>query len=129
MTFVGSPIFDLSYSFYSGANKETLRKLDKFLKIYYESLSEHLQQYGLKVDEIYPFEVMKQEWKRYCSFGFIMGYQILGVRNMNEDEIPDISKLLNSKEPYIYKKRQKKGNTFEESIYNLAKHMYDNDFI
>ncbi|KAG5889701.1 hypothetical protein JTB14_029731 [Gonioctena quinquepunctata] len=72
ITSAATPVYDLSYLFYCGSSTEDLKNYDNYLKIYHESLSESLKQYGCDSDKLYPIEILKQEWKQYSKFGFMM---------------------------------------------------------
>ncbi|KAJ8977346.1 hypothetical protein NQ317_017760, partial [Molorchus minor] len=69
---VGTPVSDLSYFLYSGATKEVLDDLDYYLRVYHESLTKTLHNFGCNSQNIYPFEVLKRDWKEYCKTGFGM---------------------------------------------------------
>ncbi|KAK9872371.1 hypothetical protein WA026_017829 [Henosepilachna vigintioctopunctata] len=83
---VGPPVYDLSYTFYSGAPKEILANLEKYLKIYHESLSKILLQFHLDVNTVYPFEEMKRQWKKYYHYGAILSGPIWKFRSFGENQ-------------------------------------------
>ncbi|KAJ3649623.1 hypothetical protein Zmor_021354 [Zophobas morio] len=78
---VGSPACDLSYALYSGAFKDVYDNLDDYLKIYYESFSSLLKGLGSDPEKLFPFEALKNHWKKYARFGMIMAYGILTVKS------------------------------------------------
>lgn len=64
---VGSPVYDLSYCLYAAATKDILDKLDELLDEYFNSLKQMLLLFGENVDDIYPYTVFKDEWRRYSK--------------------------------------------------------------
>nr|CAH7750542.1 unnamed protein product [Callosobruchus chinensis] len=50
---IGTPVFDLSYCFYSGASKALLSQLSYFLDVYHQSLSQSLEQGVEKILQIW----------------------------------------------------------------------------
>ncbi|KAJ3659971.1 hypothetical protein Zmor_011631 [Zophobas morio] len=87
----GSPVCDLSYCLYSGASKEIFDNLDKYLKIYYDSLSTTLNEFGLESEKIFPFHVLKEHWKMYAKFGMIMSLVILRMKCTNKEDLIDFT--------------------------------------
>lgn len=129
MSLLGSPVHDLSYTFYSGASKEALDNLEELLKIYHTTLSEHLKHYGLNAEKVYPFAVMKEEWRKYCSFGFIMGMLIWGAKNIEDGHVPDLNEVIDDKNKLQNYNIKIDHKNYDGPICNLIKHMCDNNFI
>lgn len=73
LAYVTTPIHDLAYFFYSGASKHDMDRLDHYLDIYYDSFSEFVRELGADPTELYPYHVLKDEWKRYSVPGVILG--------------------------------------------------------
>ncbi|CAG9859308.1 unnamed protein product [Phyllotreta striolata] len=130
MSSVGSPVLDLSYSFYACADYHSmLDKLDEFLEVYHKSLSEELLRYGSKAEEVYPFDVMKEEWKKYSVFGLFMGSLMCSMKHRDTTkELPDVNKILNDSDAV-----EKYGNDYNDeyakTIVLLLRHALQNDFL
>ncbi|XP_066137708.1 uncharacterized protein [Euwallacea fornicatus] len=73
LVYVSTPVHDLSYFFYSGASKDDMDKVDQYLDLYYDTFSLFVKELGADPQEIYPYEVLKEEWKKYSLMGLIMG--------------------------------------------------------
>ncbi|CAH1975012.1 unnamed protein product [Acanthoscelides obtectus] len=89
---VGTPVFDLSYCFYSGASEELLAQLDYFLDIYHGSLSQSLRQFDLDPAIVYPMSTLRTEWKKYCRYGFCSAMTIWKVKLASEEDALDMTK-------------------------------------
>lgn len=85
-----SPVHDLSYIFYSNGNKEQFKKLDTFLKIYYDSFSKYLQNLGSVPEELYSLERFKEDWKNYARFGVILSLVVVKVQLMNSQDVKNL---------------------------------------
>ncbi|KAJ8977352.1 hypothetical protein NQ317_017767 [Molorchus minor] len=57
---VGTPVLDLSYFLYSGATKQELDDLDRYLRLYHISLTETLKRFGCDSENVYPFDALKK---------------------------------------------------------------------
>ncbi|CAG9837599.1 unnamed protein product [Diabrotica balteata] len=125
MSRASTPVFDLTYTFYSGAGPEELKNWEHFLKVYYNSLKLSLQQYNLDVDKIYPYETLKAEWKDYIQFGFIMGIMIWGAKFVEEDEIIDLDVTENKEERTSLKAKEQ----YAFHVLALIEHFYLNNFL
>jgi thiamine kinase-like enzyme len=68
----GTPVYDLSYFFYTGGSKELFDKLNDYLNIYYDSFSNSVRSLGNDPNEIFPREILNQEWKRFSRFGMML---------------------------------------------------------
>jgi hypothetical protein len=82
---VGSPVCDLSYCFYSGASTADFNDLDKYLRIYYDSFSSFL------TEVVFPFEALKQHWKKYAMFGVCMAFLVLKLKATEQEDIIDLT--------------------------------------
>lgn len=71
-------------------------KVDKYLQIYYNSLSDFIRQLGSDPDTVYPFEVFMKHWKQFRNFGLAMS--LFGFRFILSEEDEALS--LTTKEEY-----------------------------
>lgn len=88
---VHSAAFDLAYFIHLSAPKRVLDEVDKYLRIYYNSLSDFLKELGSDPDSVFPFDVFMMQWKKYRKFGLAMG--LVGFRFMltEQDEVPELT--------------------------------------
>ncbi|XP_028136997.1 uncharacterized protein LOC114331589 [Diabrotica virgifera virgifera] len=132
MAAVGSPVLDLTYSFYSGADEESISKLDRFLEIYHKSLSETLRGYGCSAEKVLPFTELQKEWKEQNAFGVLMGLLIWSNKNLDPSETPDIAELLDadSQSGDISQMMQKTDSAgFKRASLSVLRHLYKNNFL
>lgn len=122
----GSPVFDLSYCFYSGGSGRDWLKLDQFLKIYHVSLSETLKVFGLDAEKIYSFNTLLQDWKENCKFGFAMALMLLRAKAIDLKIVPDIFGTQDIE--LLMKLVPELKDQFNQAIRDLVLHMYNNDF-
>lgn len=73
LAYVTTPIHDLAHFFYSGASKHDMDRLNHYLDIYYNTFSEFVRELGADPTELYPYQVLKDEWKRYSVSAVILG--------------------------------------------------------
>lgn len=90
---VASPIYDISYFFYTVASEEALSKLDDYLKFYHSELMEHIKKLGSDPEDLYPFHVLEEEWKKYSKYGFALAFMVLKVMLVNQDEVPKMEEI------------------------------------
>lgn len=124
----GSPVLDLSYCLYAGASGDALEKLDCYLKIYHDSLSSILKEFNLDTEKIYTIHTLKNEWRKYCKFGFAMSIMLWRVKLVEEDLIPDFSKCEDDEIIQPFKLAEDKENEYKQIMRDLVLHMYKNDF-
>ncbi|XP_072386440.1 uncharacterized protein [Diabrotica undecimpunctata] len=132
MAAVGSPILDLTYSFYSGADEETISNLDHFLDIYYKSLSKTLKEYGCSAEEILPFSELKKEWKEHNAFGVLLGLMIWSNKNLDPKDTPNVTDLLDadSSVDKMSQSVQKADSIgFKRASLSVMRHLYKNNFL
>lgn len=88
---VHSPIFDLAYFFYASAPKRVMDQVDKYLKIYHDSLSDFMRQLGSDPKKVFPFDVFLNEWKKYRKFGLAMALFLFRFSLAEADEAVSVS--------------------------------------
>ncbi|KAK9871064.1 hypothetical protein WA026_011345 [Henosepilachna vigintioctopunctata] len=81
---IDSPMRDLSYIIYCYGDQNLFEDFDFLMHAYYASLSESMLKLGNNPDQIFPYETMKREWKRYGMFGALM--MLLEVVDETEDD-------------------------------------------
>lgn len=128
----GSPVLDLSYFFYAGAPKHLLKKLDHYLKYYHSVLSKQLKMFGIDVENVITFEELKNDWKTYSKFGYLMGILIIKGALTETDEIIDIADLSANSDMSLsesFLRKFKNQDLINERLKDLTDHMLENDLI
>ncbi|ENN70583.1 uncharacterized protein LOC109545372 [Dendroctonus ponderosae] len=87
LAYISTPVHDLSYIFYSGASKADMDKLDYYLDLYYNTFASFVLELGANPKEIYPYEALKSEWKKYSVIGIAFGIIGWVKKLMNRDEV------------------------------------------
>ncbi|CAG9835907.1 unnamed protein product [Diabrotica balteata] len=132
MAGVGSPILDLTYSFYSGADEESISNLDHFLEIYYKNLSETLKDYGCSAEKVLPFTELKKEWKEQNAFGVILGLLIWNNKNLDPSETPNVAELMDAEsqgENFSQIMQKADSTGFKKASLAVMRHLYKNNFL
>ena len=127
----GNPVCDVSHILYSGAPKEVLDDLDYYLKVYHSSLSEILKLFNLNPDIIYPFKVLRNDWKHYCRRGFTMGLLIWKTKSTSEEDILDFSDFKENPEDVheAFVDTKYDETMFKKRTRDVILHMYNNDYL
>lgn len=124
---VGSPVQDLSYCLYSGGSTDSFDRLDDLLKSYYESFSSVLKKVGEIPEEIYPFSVLKDEWKEYGKFGLLISFMVIKQKMSKQEEKFDLIELSMSDNKDEMAQKFSEGTQSEEydkRIRELLLHVY-----
>ncbi|KAF2904584.1 hypothetical protein ILUMI_01582 [Ignelater luminosus] len=91
---LGSPIFDVVHFFYTCANNDVLKGVDKYKLIYYNSFSKHLKALGSNSETLYPFSVFDHHWKKYAIYGLILSPLINYALLSEGEEIKDYEQII-----------------------------------
>jgi len=125
-----SPVIDLSYFFYVSSPKEFMDNLDHYLKIYYESLCQHVRALGSDPEKLFPFSALKSDWKRLSKFGFIMSTMVFKAMLREKDEILDFTDVTaETSMSDIFGKESKSDVLVNARLKSLITHLFENDFI
>lgn len=123
-----SPIYDLSYFFYStSASEENLADFDIFLDIYYDSLYKTVKELGSDPEIVCPRHALQTHWKVYGPLTFSMA--ILSVhRIVHPENQVNIMEVLGIEEnvkpdPVINEKK------YAETFIPIFKHMVDRNIL
>ncbi|XP_018566817.1 uncharacterized protein LOC108907562 [Anoplophora glabripennis] len=123
-----SPCCDLSYCIYSGAPKEVLQDLDRYLQIYHDSLSTTLREFGCDPEEIYPLQALKKDWKIFCKLGITMGLMIWKFKTTYDEELKDFTDITSDEQEQIFLTGYDK-DAFRKRARDLLCHLYESDFL
>lgn len=125
----GSPVYDLSYCFYTGGFGEAFDKLNHYLQIYHQNLTETLKEFDLDAEQMYSFNKLKDEWKKYSKFGFAMSFMLWKVKLAETQDLPDFNDLENAQIIEPLKIADDKIDDYKQRIREIVIHMYKNDFL
>ncbi|CAG9860418.1 unnamed protein product [Phyllotreta striolata] len=89
ISFMFSPIIDISSYLYCGASKVELDQLDYILNYYHKELSSFLSKLGSNADEIFPVATMWEHWEKYSFYGFNVASSLLELLFVEADDAPD----------------------------------------
>lgn len=126
-----SPVFDVSYFFYTIASEEALQKLDYHLKVYHDELRYRIKQLGSDPDVLYPEKVFREEWKQHCKFGYAMAFVLIKMMLSDKDEVTNIEGMdwSSAEESEKMIPKLKDETEFLRRMRALTVHMITNDFI
>lgn len=90
---LGPPILDISYFLYSCSSKKVIDNYEHYLDKYHDSLSEHLRRLGSNPDELYPYSVFREQWKKFSKFGLILAMLLIHIMLSEQDEVADLTEI------------------------------------
>lgn len=133
----GSVVSDLAYLLYSGGTKEIFRQFDYYLRMYHDSFSSTLRDFGLDASKIFTFDDLKNEWRDNCAFGFafsqMMWFSKL-AKSYEKRNLLAVSEVKTLGGVYdvdkeIAAKYDIDTSRLKEILVALAEHLYDNDYL
>ncbi|CAH1173639.1 unnamed protein product [Phaedon cochleariae] len=128
----GTVVYDISYCIYSDGCKKTLDDLEHYLQVYHHSLSESLRGYDLDPEEVYPYDIFKEEWKRYSKLGLILGILCNSSKYFETDSLKTFSDMIDEgeeEEEITTNVYMHKSEKFLDIGRGLVLHMFHNDFL
>lgn len=126
-----SPVYDISYFFFTIASDDALNKTKDYLKLYHEELSEQIQLLGSDPKKLYPFNIFLNEWKKYCKYGFSLAFMLIKVMLSAKDEVLNLESMdLEDDEQLknLYPKFAKQDE-YLRRMKMLANYMIRNDYV
>ncbi|XP_065361327.1 uncharacterized protein LOC135954987 [Calliphora vicina] len=89
-----SPILDLVHYLYACTERDLRNKhFMEFMDIYHQTLTQHIQFYGLNIEEIYPKSIFLQQLKDFGIYGFCMAAFSIPFFISNTSELPDLDEV------------------------------------
>ncbi|XP_073838593.1 uncharacterized protein [Musca autumnalis] len=86
-----SPVVDLMHYLCTSTDRDLRKKhFKELLDIYYETLTAHIEYYGLQMEQIYPREIFLQHLKEFGIFGFCIASFSIPFFIANSNELPDL---------------------------------------
>lgn len=90
----GSPVLDLSYYFLTSTTKEfRSQHYDRLIEIYYESLKEIIQLCGSNPEQLFGWNDLQEQFKKFGKFGLIMAPMLLQTIVSDPENINSMEKL------------------------------------
>lgn len=128
---VGSPVFDLSYFFYSCGSKENLYDLQTYLRLYHDSFAKTLREFQLDPDQIMSFSELQEQWKLYSKYGMVMSMFIIKVMLTEAHEAIDLSEIADSGKNMIeaFSDYTITSDKYMGRIGDIITFMSDNDYL
>lgn len=83
----------------------------------------------MNIDKIYPLQRLRNEWKKYCKFGFAMAIVVWMFKFIHKDVVVNLTpnhEDMEFMEPVRI--RESKENEYKQRIRELIYHMYENNF-
>lgn len=92
--FYGSPAIDIFYNIYSSTDKALRDKeYTNLIKLYHESLSKTVKLLGSDPDELFTFENLLSELKRFGVYALLMSPMLLQVSLAHSNEISNMDEM------------------------------------
>lgn len=86
-----SPVLDLVYFLFTSTDKQLRDEhFEDLLSIYHSSFSAIVRRCDENVDELFPYEALQQQLKKFARFGLPMALMILPMLTMTAQDIPDL---------------------------------------
>lgn len=92
--FYGSPAIDIFYNIFSSTDKALRDKeYTNLIKLYHESLSKTVKLLGSDPDELFTFENLLSELKRFGVYALLMSPMLLQVSLAHSNEISNMDEM------------------------------------
>lgn len=85
---IASPVNDLSYFIFATASAKDLDNLNDLLKVYHDSLSNHLKLLGSNPEKLYSFSDLLKDWKKNAIYGATVFPTIIGIQTYEDNDDP-----------------------------------------
>lgn len=89
-----SPVLDLLYFLFTSTVKSIRDQYFKdILNIYYSTLSTTIRKLGSDPDQLFPFDVLERQLKKFGKYGVLIAPTLLQVITADPTDIPDMDQL------------------------------------
>ncbi|XP_020280711.1 uncharacterized protein LOC109853230 [Pseudomyrmex gracilis] len=121
-----SPAIDILHILYACCEPETRSKYyDQLIREYYDSLSDCLKSFGYDPDDLFPYDVLSQQLKKFSKYAAgISTFMIPIVFNDGKDK-----SLQNVFSPEALEERLKTNNNFKTHIKLSFKDIVDRSYV
>lgn len=92
---IGSPVYDLSYFFYTGGSKQLFDKLEDYLDIYHASFCKAAINLGCDPRKLLPRKVLSEEWKQYSKFGMLLAFLLTKIKLISKEDTIEVIEQAN----------------------------------
>lgn len=123
---LGSPLIEFSHYLYSSASKESFGNIDHYLQIYYDSLTGSLEKLGSDPEVVFPFNVLKEHWRKYSKVGLVMSIMLFKFMLCERDEAPNMTE---SQFIDDYLRPIRNEEELNRRMINVVTHFVDNNLI
>uniref|UniRef100_A0A336JXG8 CSON001337 protein n=1 Tax=Culicoides sonorensis TaxID=179676 RepID=A0A336JXG8_CULSO len=108
-----SPVLDLMYFIFASTDKSFRDKhYDDLIKIYHNSFCKFLKRLGENPEELFPFEKLEKQLKKFGRFGMPMALMLVPIISTETKDLPDFDRMAELMEEF------KKGDDMSDE----AKH-------
>ncbi|XP_072396754.1 uncharacterized protein [Diabrotica undecimpunctata] len=91
LSFLHSPVIDLSYFWHFVASTHEYPHLTELLKFYHKELSTSLKLLGCNSDELFSLDTLWTHWKKYSIYGFIQAVLFTYLLYVEKDDLQKIN--------------------------------------
>lgn len=100
--------------------------VDKFLGIYYESLSSFMKELGSDPEKLFPLSALKEHWRKYSYFGLVMSVVLFKFMFFDSDELYSITEASFGK---IFTNAIKREELCNQRAIDVIVHFAEHDLI
>lgn len=87
----GSPVLDLTYFLFISTDKALRDKYwNQLIGLYYDTLTNTINQAGLDGRQVFPFEELQRQLKYYGRYGLLMSLMLVPFMQIPSNEMPDM---------------------------------------
>lgn len=127
-----SPAIDPIICLYTCASKNELQHFDELLRDYYNSFARHLRKLGGDPDELYSFDHLLDDWRKYAKYALILLPTILKVSLCCVHDCPDVSGTNESNSRELGKAfllEVDNKSAFNQRFRHIVEHFVERDFL
>uniref|UniRef100_A0A6P7GGL7 Uncharacterized protein LOC114338723 n=1 Tax=Diabrotica virgifera virgifera TaxID=50390 RepID=A0A6P7GGL7_DIAVI len=128
---LSTPAYDVSYFLLANSSKEVFDDYKTYLKLYHDTLSTQLLNFGCDPEKLFPYSLFEEHLKFWLPFGLYMSLMIIRVMVSESDEAPDLAEisendgdLLNSMNFSL-----KNKDEYDRRVRNVILFLKDNKYI
>nr|XP_023023754.1 uncharacterized protein LOC111511913 [Leptinotarsa decemlineata] len=90
---LNSPAMDLSCFLYLCASGESLSRLEELLELYHSNLRDFLRQLGSDVEELFPYNILVNHWKKYTPYALALVTTFLELLFFQKQDVPEFENI------------------------------------
>ncbi|XP_028146574.1 uncharacterized protein LOC114340055 [Diabrotica virgifera virgifera] len=91
LSFLHSPVIDLSYFWHFVASTQEYPHLTELLEFYHKELSTNLNLLGCNSDELFSLDTLWTHWKKYSLYGFIQAVLFTYLLYVDHEDLQKIN--------------------------------------